>query len=48
MIRTSARWWMYRSAKAPPQQPDPNRVTSRAERVRDVVLAIPAPINTAY
>ena len=42
-----ARWWMYRSATAP-RQPDLSRVGSRTERVHNVDLAVPAPVNTAY
>ena len=38
---------MYRFA-TPPRQPDPSRVGSRAERIRNVDLAVPAPVNTAY
>jgi hypothetical protein len=46
--RQRTRWWMYWSTTAPPSQPDPTRVVSRTERVDDVILALPAPINTAY
>ena len=42
-----ARWWMYRSATAP-RQPDPLHVGSRTERIHNVDLAVPAPVNTAY
>ena len=46
--RQRARWWMYRSATTPSPHPDPFRVASRAQSVRGVVLALPAPVNTAY
>ena len=46
--RQRARWWMYRSATTPSPHPDPFRVASRMQRVDDVVLALPAPVNTAY
>ena len=39
---------MYRSATTPSPHPDPFRVASRAQSVRDVVLALPASVNTAY
>lgn len=31
-----------------PPQPDPSRAGSRAERVQNVEVAVPAPVNTAY
>ena len=31
-----------------PPQPDPSRAGSRAERVHNVEVAVPAPVNTAY
>ena len=46
--RQRARWWMYRSATTPSPHPDPFRVASRMQRVDDFVLALPAPVNTAY
>ena len=46
--RQRARWWMYRSATTPSSHPDPFRVSSRMQRVNDVVLTLPAPVNTAY
>ena len=46
--RQRARWWMYRSATTPSPHPDPFRVASRMQRLDDVVLAVPAPVNTAY
>mgnify|MGYP006951653731 CR=1 FL=1 len=42
--RQRARWWMYRSATTPQPQPDPKRMWSRMHRVRDVVLAMLAPV----
>ncbi|KAI4981217.1 hypothetical protein ZWY2020_021702 [Hordeum vulgare] len=46
--RQRARWWMYRSSKMTPPQPDPTRLASRTEGVIDVVPAIPTPVNTTY
>ncbi|KAE8807781.1 hypothetical protein D1007_15941 [Hordeum vulgare] len=46
--RQRSRWWMYRSSTTPPACKDPARVANRAEHVTDAVLALPAPINTAY
>ncbi|KAI5010941.1 hypothetical protein ZWY2020_013078 [Hordeum vulgare] len=45
--RQRARWWMYRSSTTPPV-PDVKHVASRAEHVSDVVVALPAPVNTSY
>ena len=39
---------MYRSATTPSPHPDPFRVASRMQRFDDFVLALPAPVNTAY
>ncbi|KAI4995340.1 hypothetical protein ZWY2020_035243 [Hordeum vulgare] len=38
------RWWMYRSSRMTAPQPDPTCLSSRTERVTDVVLALPATV----
>ncbi|KAE8810385.1 MATE efflux family protein 3, chloroplastic [Hordeum vulgare] len=46
--RQHACWWMYRSCTTMPTGKDSARVAYRAKHVTDAVLALPAPINTAY
>ncbi|KAI5005549.1 hypothetical protein ZWY2020_032792 [Hordeum vulgare] len=46
--RQRSRWWMYRSPKMTPPQPDPTCLASMTEGITDVVPAIPAPVNTTY